>query len=917
MRRGESCAKRSLKGRHLSMAAKRRWPYILAGLVALVVIVVAVALWRLDAILLKTAREQAATYSQKLGRPITIGDLSTRLFPSVGAKVSGISVGPAQGEEAPLANVADVDVRVAAWPLITSGGKDIHVESAVVSGLTVNVIKFPDGTTNVQRVQEKWAAQAPKEEKPEAEAPPRDLSGVRVDRAALEDGTIRFIDHSGTAGRALSVQDLDIEVKDLRVGQPLEVKLDAAVLAQTQNLHLVLAAAPLPPTLVPTPLSVTFKANQVDLAPLGAFLPASVGLQGGTLNADWKAELGSAVPGGQGPTTLIGTVKAAGMIFAGAQGGKPLDLSLDTDVSGDVAQGDLSLKKLALDLGPAGIRGQGEVKGLLGKSPSVRDLKIVGHDLDPALLARYYPPLRKQLKGMIEGPIGLTVTGGGTQASQAINVALNLTPVRLDVPLQLKKAAGGAMTLTARLSGAAATGGALAFDVNGDLTGADLRPGLLLNKAPGQKLDLAARGTYRPARAGGATKVQVASLTLHALGDTVTGAASATLSGKGSAAKTDFTVDLRSQHLDADALLLGEKEVRARNGGELPPPPGDPHRFDGLSGVIHAKVEALRYQKMDLNHLVATIKMVNDHFLVEKLTVGIYGGTIVADGTSIDLGPLPAKRPFVAKVKAQNVEMAQALADRTPKKVLSGRFNGDVDLTGVGLTPENLKKTLLGGINGKLVGGSFLGTDLVAAVSAPLAKALPFAAKALKGDDATSLGEVLPFGVQIKNGIAQLKNPITWTRPQATMSFDGGIGLDGTLDLGGSVNLTPATVKTLTGGKVTLDSPLPVALHIGGKAWSPQIGGMDVKPAAEVIAKHAAASLAGKLLGNKAAPVQKILGGGKDQAKAAAAAKQAELKKQAEAEKARAQAKAKAEAEKAKKRAAEEAKKRLKGLFGG
>lgn len=889
------------------MAAKRRWPYVVVGLGGLVVAVVAVALWRLDAILLKTARDQAATYSQKLGRPITVGDLSTRLFPSVGAKVTQVSVGLAQGEEAPLAEVKQIDVRVAAWPLITSKGKDIQVESAVVSGLTVNVIKFPDGTTNVQRLQQKLAEQTPKEE-PKPEEAPTDLSGVKVARAALEEGAVHFIDHSGGSARALAVQHLDVEVKDLQVGQPLELKLDAAVLADAQNLHLLVKAAPLPPTLVPTPLSVSFQAAHVDLSPLGAFLPSTVGLQAGTLDADWKAELGGAVPGGQGPTQLNGTLKALGMVFTGAQGGKPLDVSLDTDVSGDVTQGDLSIKKLALDFGPAGIRGQGEVKGLLGATPSVKDLKLTGHDLDPAVLAQYYPPLKKQLGGMIQGPIGLSITGGGTQASQAVEIALNLTPVRLQVPLQLTKAAGAPMTFTARVAGAAVSGGALGFNVNGDLTGADLRPGLLLDKAPGQKLDLAAKGTYRPARGAQPTQVTVSSLTLHALSDTVTGNASATLSGQGKAAKTAFTVALRSPRLDADSLLLSDQEVMARNGGKLPAPPTDAHRFDGLSGQIQAQVDQVRYQKMDLNHLVATIKMENDHFLVEKLSVGMYGGTVVADGTSIDLGPSPDKRPFVAKVKAQNVDVAQALSDRTPKRVLDGRFNGDVDLSGVGLTPENLKKTLLGGISGNLVGGSFVGTDLVSAVSAPLAKALPFATHALKVDPATSLGEKLPFGVQIKNGVAQLKNPITWTRPQATMSFDGGIRLDGTLDLAGSVNLTPATIKTLTGGKVNMAAPVPIALHIGGKAWSPTVGGMDVKPAAAVIAKQAASSVAGQLLGNKAAPVQQILNGGTDQAKAAAAAKQAELQKQAEA-------KAKAEADKAKQRAADEAKKKLKGIF--
>ena len=898
------------------MAAKKRWPYVVVGVVVLVVVGIALALWRLDAILLKTARDQATTYSQKLGRPITIGGLSTRLFPSVGAKVTDVSVGAAQGEEAPLADLKELNVSVAAWPLLTSKGKDIQVESAVISGLTVNVIKFPDGTTNVQRLQQKLAEQAPKEEAPEPEKPPTDLSGVRVARAALEDGTIHFIDHSGGNARALAVQHLDVEVKDLQVGKPLAVKLDAAVLAETQNLHLVVNAAPLPATLVPTPLSVSFQATHVDLAPLGAFLPASVGLQAGILDADWKAELGAAVPGGQGPTTLKGTIKALGMKFAGAQGGKPVDLALDTDVSGDVTQGDLSLQKLALDFGPAGIRGQGEVKGLLGSTPSVKDLKLTGHDLDPAVLAQYYPPLKKQLGGMISGPIGITVEGGGTQTSQAIDIALNLTPVRLQVPLQLTKAAGAPMKLSARIAGAAASGGALRLNVDADLSGADLRPGLLVNKAPGQKLDLSMKGTYQPARGSQPMRVSVPSLTAHALADTVTGSATATISGQGKSSKTAFTVDLKSPHLDADQLLLSDQEVMARNGGKLPVPSKDPHRFDGLSGEIHAQVDEVRYQKMDLHHLVAVIKMVNDHFLVEKLSVGMYGGTIVADGTSIDLGPAPEKRPFVAKVKAQNVDVAQALSDRTPKQVLNGRFNGDVDLTGVGLTPENMKKTLLGGISGNLVGGTFVGTDLVAAVSAPLAKALPFATKAFKIDPGTSLGDKLPFGVQIKNGIAQLKNPITWTRPQATMSFDGGIGLDGTLDLGGSVNLTPATIKTLTGGKVIMNAPVPIALHIGGKAWSPTVGGMDVKPAAAVIAKQAAASLAGKFLGDKAAPVQKILTGGQDQAKAAAAAKQAELQKKAAEEKAQAEAKAKAAADKAKQRAADEAKKKLKGIFG-
>ena len=71
-----------------------------------------------------------------------------------------------------------------------------------------------------------------------------------------------------------------------------------------------------------------------------------------------------------------------------------------------------------------------------------------------------YPPLKKQLDGMIAGPVGLSVKGSGTQEAQALNLEVDLTPVRLRIPEQLSKEAGAPMKLTTRLTGAAASGGA-------------------------------------------------------------------------------------------------------------------------------------------------------------------------------------------------------------------------------------------------------------------------------------------------------------------------------------------------------------------------------------------------------------------------------------------------------------------------
>jgi AsmA protein len=893
---------------------KRRWPYVLGGVFAVLVLVVAIVLWRLDAILLKEARARAATLSQQLGRPVEIGDISTKLFPHVGVDVDDVTVGAAEGEELPLTQLKNLDVRVAAMPLLRSRGKDIQVLNAEVSGLTVNVIRLPDGTTNVQRLMDKLAEQQKPEQPPEEEKPPQDLSGVRVERAALTDGTIRFVDRSGGKAQELAISDLDIEVKDLRVGQPLEVKLAAGVLAQKQNFFLTLAAAPLPPTLVPTPERLTLKAESIDLAPLGPYLPASVGLQAGTLTADWKAELGGVVPGGQGPTRLEGVIRALGLRFAGAEGGKALDVVLDTDVKADLAAGDLALDRLKLDFGPAGISGKGRVKGMMGSSPSVEGFELTSHDLDPAVLAEYYPPLKKQLKGMIAGPVGLSVRGSGTQEAQALNLEVDLTPVRLRIPEQLSKEAGTPMRLTSRITGAAASGGALRFDAKADLDGADLRPGLLLNKGPGQRLGVAAAGTYQPTKDG--MKVDVGQLTVNVLEDTLGGSASFALAGEGKKQTTTFALDMKSQRLNADALLMKEEEVVARNNGVVPPPPDDPTRFNGMRGDMRFQVASLRYSEMDLSNMVAHITMMNDLIKVEKFTSVAYGGTVVADGTQVNLGPLPEKRAFEAKVQMKGVDVAAVLASRTPKKVMTGTFNGNIDLKGVGYTPEKLKETLLGAINGNLENSSFLGVDVLSKVSEPLAKALPFAGKALKSEDLTSLGENLPFGVEIKNGVAQLDKPITWTRPEAAMRFEGGIRLDGVLDLNGTVNLTPQTVNKLTLGKATPTEPIPVTLKVTGPAWSPDVTGIDVKPAVTVIAKQAAAGLAGQLLGEKGKKVQEVITGGEQAARAEAERKRQELEAKAAEEKKKLEEAARAEQERAKKKAEEEAKKRLRGIFG-
>jgi AsmA protein len=496
-----------------------------------------------------------------------------------------------------------------------------------------------------------------------------------------------------------------------------------------------------------------------------------------------------------------------------------------------------------------------------------------------------------------------------------VAVDVDLTPVRLRVPLQLAKEAGAPMRLTANLSGAAASGGSMRFDADADLRGVDLRPGFLLNKGPGQRMAVSAKGTYTPAKDKAPMRVDVGALTVNLLEDTLSGTAKYAQGGTVKNPTMTFAVDLKSQRIDADKLLLQEEEIKALNGGKLPPEPvQDPNRFRGMSGDVKVQIASLRMSELDMSNVIVLAKMEEDLFTVQKLNAGLAGGTVSADGTSMRLGPAPDKRPFDAKLSIKNIDLGKALSMVSDKKVMGGNFSGDINLKGVGREMNSLSQTLAGVIEGTVLNGTFLGKDVFSAVSAPLAKALPFAGKKLEDTGVTKFGEQLPFGLKIQNGVAQLSRPLTWTRPEGGVNLTGGMKLDGTLNLAGTLNFTPATIKTLTLGKVTPTEAIPIALALTGPAWKPEVGGLDVKPAAKAIAAQAAVGVAGKLLGDeRAKQVQDVVAGGTDAAKAKA---QAEAERVAAEEKAKAEARAREEAERAKAKAEEEAKKKLKGLFG-
>ena len=840
---------------------------LLLALGALVVLLVVLS-FVLDGILTSKAREQADKLSQEWGRPVRIGGVATKFLTGLGVRVSGVEIGAAQGEPLPLATVQRVEVKMALLKAIFSRGKDVVVRSAEVEGADVNIVKLEDGTTNLERLQDKLAAQS--ERKPAQAKQESDLSFLRVDHAALHEGKVSLVDK----GTKLAVQHIDLEVNDLRAGRPLEVLLKAAVLTDKQNFQLRVKAAPLPKSLTPTPTTVVLRIDPpIDLAPLGPFAGKQLGLQSGTFDADFDAELGAAVPGGAGPTTVKGAIKLASLQFAK---GKKFDVALDTDLNGDMGEGNVEIRKLKLDFGPAGISGQGRASALSSAQPRIEGLEVVGHDLDLAKLDDYYPPLRKMLApNRIEGPIGLRLNAAGTQAAPVLELKLDFAKVALVVPEQLAKPAGQPMTLTAHLKGAHK------FDFRMDLEGVDLRPGKSVDKAPGQRLDLAVDGSRNGER------VDVANLKMHVLDDE--------LQGSGFAEGKKFEFKLVSSGLNLDKLLIPSTTKKESK-------PLDPRLFEGVDGHASVKIDKLTYKKQTVTDIVADITVKEDAVKVNTAQLKAFGGTVSAGGSEMKLAH--PKEPFHVVTKLDNVGLENLVALGTEHKLLSGRFNGNIDLQGA--STEDMLKTLAGVLEGHVIDGNFYGKDLIASVTGPLTSALPagLAGNVTKGGT-TSLGKDLPFGVTLENGLAKLKSPVKISRPEAEMTFSGGMHLDGMLDMPGTISLSPSTISAITGGKVKPSAAIPVSVRLIGPAWSPSVSDLDLKPAVNQIVKEAGTALVGKAIGVDQAQVQK---------KADEVQQQAQQRAQAEADQAK--QKAAEEARRQQQKLEEEAKNRLKGLFG-
>src|SRR5690348_1035601 len=199
--------------------------YVFAGLVVLLVLAVAIFAMTFDPNRYKGQIENLV--KEKTGRTLKLaGNLEVALWPSLGAKVNGLTL----SERAPDQQFLSLDsahASVAVLPLLHGA---VVVDGIRVSGLKANIVKNKDGTFNFSDLLEPKPSEPGR--KPETKAEERkqeggqavafDIAGVHIDRSAV---TYRDLG----SGQELAVSDLSLETGRIADKADGKLALKAAV----------------------------------------------------------------------------------------------------------------------------------------------------------------------------------------------------------------------------------------------------------------------------------------------------------------------------------------------------------------------------------------------------------------------------------------------------------------------------------------------------------------------------------------------------------------------------------------------------------------------------------------------------------------------------------------------------------------
>lgn len=167
---------------------------------------------------------------EALNRKVQLKDIRLTVWPRLGARVAGFAIldDPAFGA-GPFTSLTSLDVGVKLMPLLS--GK-VEVEDITLRDPVITVIKNKNGVLNVSTIGRPGVA-APETPSrapiPSTEGPLKILGLLAVDRVSIVGGKLTYRDLSGVKPTEYVLQDLDVLLRSVRLGQTPSLHLGTLV----------------------------------------------------------------------------------------------------------------------------------------------------------------------------------------------------------------------------------------------------------------------------------------------------------------------------------------------------------------------------------------------------------------------------------------------------------------------------------------------------------------------------------------------------------------------------------------------------------------------------------------------------------------------------------------------------------------
>lgn len=287
---------------------KKILKYALLGLAAVILIVVGVVSYFMATFNPNDYKPQIIqAVKDKQQRVLKLdGDIKLTIFPSIGAKVDNISLSEYKSDKE-FAAIGSARVSLALIPLFS---KQLVVSEVGVSGVKLAIVKFKDGTSNLDDLLKK--PESKEEVQPEVAAKPAaaiqfDIAGVKIEKTDLS-----YRDES--TGAQYTLKDLNLQTGRIANGVPGKIKLEATIQSNKPKLDI---ATQLQATLTFNLEKNTYQVEGLDFQAKGLVLDISNLLV--TVTGDASANI----------DTMEFTAKKLAVAAKGMKGNDNFDTKLD------------------------------------------------------------------------------------------------------------------------------------------------------------------------------------------------------------------------------------------------------------------------------------------------------------------------------------------------------------------------------------------------------------------------------------------------------------------------------------------------------------------------------------------------------------------------------------------------------------